>query len=87
MLSISNSAMQHLHDALQSVATSSDDGRCFRIIPKDGGNLMLSLAEPTPTDKKFEFDGNTVLAVPAELQEFCADKSLELNKDGKLELS
>jgi hypothetical protein len=87
MLSVSNAAMTQLSNTLQSVSDGDDDARCFRIVPKDETNLTLSLAKPTPTDMTFEHDGNTVLAVPEELHDFCDGKSLDVNDDGKLELA
>jgi hypothetical protein len=50
-------------------------------------NLGLSLAEPKPGDKKYEHDGETVLAVPAELQPGCAGRTLGVNDDGRLEIT
>lgn len=87
MLSVSNAAMLQLHNALQSVAGSEEDQRCFRIVPRDEKNLGLSLASPAPTDKTYEFEGATVLAVPKELDGVCDGKSLDVNDDGKLELA
>ena len=87
MLSVSNAAMQHLHQSLTSIANSEAAGKCFRIVPKENRYLTLSLAEPAPSDKTFEFEGDTVLALPQELKTFCSDKSLDLDENGKLELS
>lgn len=87
MLSVSNAAMEQLSDRLQSVSSGDEDARCFRIVPKDETNLALSLTEPAPSDTTFEHGGNTVLAVPKELNDLCGDKSLDVNDDGKLELA
>jgi hypothetical protein len=87
MLSVSNAAMEQLSDTLQSVSGDTDEELCFRIIPKDATSLTLSLTAPEPTDRTFDHDGTTVLAVPQELDQFCANKSLDVNEDGKLELA
>jgi hypothetical protein len=76
MLAVTEAAISHLHDSLKSVADSDVEGKCFRIVPKDGVHLGLSLAEPKPGDKKYEHEGDTVLAVPAELQPGCAGRPL-----------
>lgn len=87
MLTVSNAAMTQLHNSLKSVSDTDTHGKCFRIIPRGEAQLALSFAEPAATDKKFEHDGETVLAVPKELQESCAGKTLDVNDDGKLELA
>jgi hypothetical protein len=87
MLAVTEAAISHLHDSLKSVADSDVEGQCFRIVPKDGVHLGLSLAEPKPGDKKYEHEGDTVLAVPAELQPGCAGRTLGVNDDGRLEIT
>ena len=87
MLAVTDAAMLQLHNTLQSATKEDNDSRCFRIVPKDNTHLTLSLAEPAASDTTFEHEGDTVLAVPRELKEFCESKSLVLNDDGKLELA
>lgn len=86
MLSVSNAAMEQLNTSLKTVFGSDKMEKCFRIVPMDESSMTLSLSEPAATDETFEYDGNTVLALPKELQPFCADKRLDVNDDGKLEL-
>ena len=87
MLAVTDDAISHLHESLKSVADSEAEGKCFRIVPRDGVNLGLSLAEPEATDKKYEHEGETVLALPEELQPGCAGRTLIVNDDGKLEIT
>jgi hypothetical protein len=87
MLSVSNAAMVQLSSKLQSMSEGGEDARCFRIVPRDESNLALNLMEPAPGDTTFQHNGSTVLAVPEELNDFCSDKSLDVNDDGKLELA
>lgn len=86
MLSVTNAAMQQLNTTLKSVYGSNKADKCFRIVPMDETSMTLSLSEPAVTDQTFEFDGNTVLALPKELQSYCEDKRLDVNDDGKLEI-
>lgn len=86
MLSVTDPALKQLHDTL-SDAPGSDDEKCFRIVPKDAATLTLAYMEPEATDATFEFEGQTVLALPEELKEYCAERSLDVNDDGKLELA
>ena len=87
MLAVTNAAISHLHDSLKAIENSDAEGKCFRIVPRNGANLGLSLAEPEPTDKKYEHEGETVLALPKELQPGCAGRTLIVNDDGKLEIT
>jgi hypothetical protein len=88
MLSVSNSALKQLHQSLQAVSDTDDENtKCFRITPKDQSSLTLNYSEPAANDTTFEFGGKVVLAVPSELEEFCNDKSLDLNAEGRLELA
>lgn len=87
MLSVSNAAMAQLAHTLQSALGDENDARCFRIVQRDESTLALSLSEPAPTDTTLEHEGSTVLAVPRELHDFCDGKSLDYNKEGKLEIA
>lgn len=87
MLSVTNSALKQLHQSLQSVSDTDEESKCFRIMPKDNTSLTLNYSEPAANDTTFEFEGKVVLAVPKELEEFCTDKSLDVNSEGRLELA
>lgn len=84
MLSVSNPALEQLHTSLQ---VSDNAEKCFRIVPKDARSLTLEYMEFEDSDETFEFNGRTVLALPKELQPFCADKELDVNDTGSLELA
>lgn len=83
MLSVSNPALEQLHTSLKA---STNGEKCFRIVPKDERSLTLEYMEFEDTDETYTFNGRTVLALPKELQPFCADKELDINDDGGLEL-
>jgi Fe-S cluster assembly iron-binding protein IscA len=84
MLSVTDPALQQLHDSL---AASTDSQKCFRIMPKDAANLTLKYMEIESGDRTFEFKGRTVLALPKELEPYCEDKNLDINERGSLELA
>lgn len=84
MLSVTDPALEQLHSSLKA---STDAEKCFRIIPKDGSSLTLRYMEVQDSDKTFEFQGRTVLALPTELERYCADKALDVNDKGGLELA
>ena len=85
MLSVTDPALKQLHDTLADAP--GEDEKCFRIVPKDAATLTLAYMEPEASDATFEFKGQTVLALPEELKDYCADRSLDVNDDGKLELA
>lgn len=87
MLSVTNSALQQLHQSLAAVSEGNNSEKCFRIMPKDDRNLTLEYSMPAESDTTFDFQDRTVLAVPKELEDVCSDKNLDVNQDGKLELA
>jgi hypothetical protein len=62
------------------------EGKCYRVVPKDDKLLTLKLAKPSPTDVTFEHDGAVVLAVPKALRPFFKDKALDIDSSGNLQL-
>ena len=86
MFGLTDAASAQLHKSLTRNRIPADEGKCFRVIPKDDKFLTLKLARPEPSDATFEHDGVTVLALPKALQSFCKDKSLDLDRSGELRL-
>lgn len=84
MLSVSTPALEQLHSSLLS---STDTGKCFRIVPRDEATLTLRYMEFEDSDETFEVQGRTVLALPDALVPYCRDKNLDVGEDGKLELA
>jgi hypothetical protein len=62
------------------------EGKCYRVVPKDDKLLTLKLAKPSPTDVTFEHDGAVVLAVPKAPRPFFKDKALDIDSSGNLQL-
>lgn len=87
MLAVTNAALEKLHESLAAAPDGDDSERCFRMTPRDEANLTLSYAVPATSDTTYKFNGHTVLAVPMELEKFCAGRSLDINDDGELEIA
>jgi hypothetical protein len=84
MLSVTDPALRQLH---KSLSVSTDDQKCFRIMPKDSANLTLKYMDFESGDRTFDFEGRTVLALPKELEPYCMDKNLGINDKGNLVLA
>jgi hypothetical protein len=87
MLELTKAAKSQLYNSLANADKPAQHGKCFRIVPKDEKSLTLKLAKPSPSDKVFTHDGETILALPKVLQPFFRDKSLDIDASGKLKLS
>lgn len=86
MFELTDAAGAQLHKSLTGNRIPAQDGKCFRVVPKDDKNLTLKLAKPAPSDVTFEHDGVTVLALPKALRPFFKGKSLDIDKGGQLKL-
>jgi hypothetical protein len=86
MLELTEAAKAQLHRSLAKADKPEQQGKCFRVVPKDEAFLTLKLATPAPSDTIFEHKGDQVLAMPKALQPFFEDKSLDIDKSGKLKL-
>lgn len=84
MLDVTDSALEHLADALSNVRDENSPNRCFRIVAGERSELGLSLSVPETDDKIFEYDGHRVLALPNTFK--ALTRTLDL-KDGKLVLT
>jgi hypothetical protein len=83
MLTVTDAALQHLHDAL-SEANAVEDA-CFRFTRQAGDAVGLIVQDPESDDQTFECHGDTVLAAPQPLVELLSTKVLDLD-DGRLVL-
>lgn len=85
MLEMTEAAKQQLHKSLAAGADKPvQEGKCFRIVPKDERFLTLKLARPAANDTVFTHEGDNILALPKALQPFFKDKSLDIDSSGKL---
>lgn len=87
MLSVTDSALEHLHNSLAAVSADDVIEKCFRITPQSGESLGLSYTEPAASDTTYTFNDRVVLALPKDLEGVCTGKTLDVNEHGGLELA
>lgn len=87
MLELTEDASQRLRKSLAAADRPDQQGKCFRIVPKNDKLLTLKLAKPAPSDILYSQDGDTILALPKALQPFFENKCLGIDDRGKLQLS
>ena len=87
MFALTDAAGAQLHKSLSGTRMPDHEGKCFRVVPKDGDKfLTLKLARPSPGDSTFEHDGAVVLALPKAIRPLLKDKSLDVDQSGNLKL-
>lgn len=86
MFELTDAAGARLYESLAGTRMQDNETKCFRVVPKDDKYLTLKLARPAPSDVTFEHDGALVLALPKALRPFFEDKSLDIDRCGKLKL-
>ncbi len=87
MLQLTQTAKEKLHGSLTRSDTVNEEGKCFRIVPKDEKTLTLTIAEPENSDSTFSHEGQVILALPEALQPLFEDKSLDVDDGGNLTVS
>jgi hypothetical protein len=87
MLQLTQTAKEKLHASLARSDTANDEGKCFRIVPKDEKTLTLTVATPETSDSTFSHEGQVILALPEALQPLFEDKSLDIDDGGNLTVS
>lgn len=87
MLTVTEPVLEQLDKAISKVDAESEDEKCVRLVRGEQAGLALKLQSPEKSDTIYEYEGRTVLAVPESCAEICADKTLDINPEGKLILS
>jgi hypothetical protein len=87
MLQVTQTAKKKLHASLARSETVNDEGKCFRIVPKDEKTLTLKIAAPKSSDSTFSHEGQVILALPEALQPLFEDRRLDIDDGGKLTVS
>ncbi|HEX2139976.1 MAG TPA: hypothetical protein VHG33_09710 [Woeseiaceae bacterium] len=87
MLTVTETVLKQFDQALAKAGEADSGERCLRIVRGEDSNLSLALESPEPNDMTYDYEGRTVLAVPEVYADFCADKTLDMNEEGKLVLS
>lgn len=86
MFELTEAAKSTLHKSLKKAQGTEQQGKCFRVVPKNDKYLTLKLASPTPSDTVFKHRGDEVLAMPKALQPFFEGKRLDIDDHGKLQV-
>jgi hypothetical protein len=84
MLTVTTAALQQLKAAL--VNREAIEQSCFRFTRHGESSLGLIIEEPEASDKVFDCDGETVLAMPEPLQDVLSKTVLDVDDDGQLVL-
>lgn len=87
MLTVTDTVLKQFDQAIAKAADSGEEERCLRIVRGKDANLSLALESPEPEDTTYDYEGRTVLAVPEVYADFCADKTLDMDEEGKLVLA
>lgn len=88
MLTVTNPVLKQFDKAIAKAGESEKtEDKCVRLVKGEQAGLALKLQTPEAQDTTYEFEGRTVLAVPENCAEICSDKTLDINKDGRLVLS
>jgi hypothetical protein len=87
MLTVTETVLKQFDKALTKAGEAESGERCLRIVPGEDSNLSLALQSPEPDDQTYDYEGRTVLAVPEVYADFCDDKTLDMNEEGRLVLS
>lgn len=77
-MKVTDRAKEHLKQSLDSVKSSPKSDSCFRIV-KDGKAFRVEVDVPAGSDKTFEAEGETVLAVEPEVVDQCQGMTLDLD--------
>lgn len=87
MLTVTEPVLEQLDKAISKASDTEKENKCVRLVKGEEAGLALKLQEPAEDDTTYEYEGRTVLAVPDNTAQICADKTLDINQDGKLVLS
>jgi hypothetical protein len=88
MLTVTDAVLEQFDRAIANASDGDSEDKCLRIVrSENAGGLSLALQPPSPNDTTYEYEGRTVLAVPESYAEFCADKTLDIDDDGRLTLA
>lgn len=88
MLTVTETVLEQFDKAISNASEGNSEDKCLRIVrSEEAGGLSLALQPPSPDDTTYEYEGRTVLAVPETYAEFCDDKTLDIDEEGRLTLA
>lgn len=83
MIQITNNAMALCHDTVRQLASVQMNSKCLRLLKQDGC-VSISFEMPRNEDMIVHHKGLSVLAVPEDVADDLAGKTLDLAGDGNL---
>lgn len=90
MLTVTDTVLEQFDKAISKASDADADAedKCLRIVrSENAAGLSLALQPPAPGDTTYDYEGRTVLAVPESYAEFCEDKTLDIDEEGRLTLA
>lgn len=81
MIRISDDAMMLCNETVRQLAGAQTDSKCLRLL-NDDGRIAISFELPRNDDTIVSHDGQSVLAVPGQVADLLAGKTLDLDDDG-----
>lgn len=87
MINITNDAMAMCHATIIQLSHAQAHQKCLRFEQEPDKPLALTFDEPRKEDEIIKHQGVAVFAVPKRFLEFCSDKTLDIDRHGKLTLS
>lgn len=85
-MTVTETAIDHFHKSMRTLAPNPETEKCIRLKPGRRTGLVLAFERPAPTDETFRRDNRVIFAIPRRISEICADKTLDMDEDGKLTL-
>jgi hypothetical protein len=83
MIRITDNAMAVCRDTVHQLAGAQTNSKCLRLL-KRKGRVSISFEVPRNNDTIVHHGGQSVLAVPGEVADELAGKTLDLADDGSL---
>jgi hypothetical protein len=87
MLTITDDAMTICNATISQLSDAQSQSKCLRLVKGADTGLAVTFDIPRKSDELISYEGRAILAVPEKYVDFCSDKTLDLNEDGKLYLS
>ena len=87
MLTVTESALAFLANAVSEINDPKPPNACFRIVPAEGGKLTLTVGTPESDDTEYERDGVTVLVLSEDMLARCEGRTLDSDETGNLILT
>lgn len=80
MLTVTDTALERLAEALDEIQDPKPQNACFRIVLGQPGKLSLGVGTPEDDDRTFEQEGTIVLVVSEEIAERCEGRTLDADE-------